>query len=141
MNAGKRIFSLLMRIKNTEFQKFIIGGVLNTLLGYAVYLLLLLVMSYEFSYVFSYIIGILISYLINSIFVFRVSLSLKKLLSFPIVYLVQLFLGYMLMYVIIELLNINEIVAPLLVTITTIPVTFVLSRRVIKGVDNKENNI
>ncbi|WP_256759144.1 GtrA family protein [Cohnella sp. WQ 127256] len=135
MGVGEGINKLWMKVKEAEFQKFIIGGLLNTLLGYSLYLVLLLFMSYNVSYVLSFIIGILISYLINSLFVFRVPLSLKKLLSFPIVYLVQLVLGYLLMYVIIELLNTNERVAPLLVTITTIPVTFMLSKRVIKGID------
>lgn len=139
---GKRIGMAMARgyLKNVEFQKFIVGGLINTVIGYSGYLLLLMLSSsYSLSYIGSFIIGILCSYLVNSIFVFRTPLSLKKLLSFPIVYMVQLVLGYLLLYLFIDRLQINEVIAPLIVTAITVPVTFLLSKRIIKGKPSFQN--
>jgi len=137
MKVGKGLHLLLMKFTNREFIKFIIAGIINTVLSYLLYLILLLYLTYQISYVVSFILGILISYYINSKFVFNEQLSIKKLLSFPVVYVVQLLLNYLFLYVFIEILSISSKLAPLLVTIISLPVTFLLSRFVLKG--NKNN--
>jgi putative flippase GtrA len=72
---------------------FLVGGCLNTLLTYGIYLLLNMYMSYQKSYVIAYISGIVFSYLFNAQVVFNVKKSWKGLMAYPLVYLFQYVLG------------------------------------------------
>ena len=73
------------------------------------------------------------SYYLNSRFVFRREVSLTKALRYPTVYLVQYLLSVLLLCVLIEIFSLNKLIAPALVILITIPVTFSLSRFIIKG--------
>jgi putative flippase GtrA len=116
-----------------EFLFFIIVGAINTALGYVLYLLFLLFLPYTVAYSVTYVLGIFISYYLNSRFVFRLPFSLSKALRFPIVYLVQYGLGVLLLRTLVEIFSIDRAIAPILVIIVTIPVTFILSRLVLRG--------
>ena len=56
-----------------------------------------------------------------------------KALQYPVVYMVQYVIGVSSLYVFVEMFNISEIVAPILTVLITMPVTFYLSRTIIKG--------
>jgi putative flippase GtrA len=116
-----------------EFGTFLLFGVINTLLTYGLYLLLLLAVSYPAAYSASYVVGIFLSYVLNARFVFREPLRLSKALQYPVVYIVQYFLGLGLLYLMVEVFHLSEVVAPLAVVLMTVPCTFVLSRYVIRG--------
>ena len=60
--------------------------------------------------------------------VFKTAISWKGLFAFPLVYLVQYLLSAMLLSVFVERLDIPQSIAPLTVIVLTIPVTFVLTR-------------
>jgi putative flippase GtrA len=137
MRVGRDLRLLLIKFMNREFIKFVIGGVINTTLSYLIYLFLLLFLSYQVSYFFSYIFGILVSYYVNCKFVFNEPISIKKLLSYPAVYIVQLLLSYLFLYLLIQKLSIDAKLAPLLVTIVSLPITFVLSKFILKGVNKR----
>lgn len=116
-----------------EFAAFLFFGVLNTVLTYAVYLLLLLAVSYPVAYSASYVAGIFLSYILNARFVFRERLRLSKALQYPAVYLVQYLLGLGILYLMVEVFHFSKVVAPLAVVFITVPFTFALSRYVIRG--------
>jgi putative flippase GtrA len=111
-------------------------GVANTVFGYVVYATLLTFMGYKPAYTASFVLSVLFSYWLNSRFVFGVSLSIKGLLRFPIVYLVQYLLGIVLMFVMVEKVGVSAYFSPLIVIVATIPVTFVLSRTLLRGAGN-----
>ncbi len=128
--------SLTTRIKaflSLPFVKFVIAGGINTGITYLIYLFVLLFASYPVAFTVSYVAGIAIAYLLNSLFVFRVRLTLKKILRFPIVYLVQYGLNMGLLYLFIDLAGMAEEIAPLLAIAIVVPITFVMSRFVLKG--------
>jgi putative flippase GtrA len=122
-----------MKFNRNEFFKFLFFGGVNTILTYAIYVVLLLFLIYPVAYSLAYILGILISYYLNSRFVFKCEISLTKVLRYPIVYLVQYLLSVLLLCVLIEIFSLNKFIAPALVIMITIPVTFFLSRFIIKG--------
>lgn len=126
---------LMKSIKTSlkEYARFLICGGLNTLLTYAVYALCLIILPYKISYSLAYICGIFISYYLNSHFVFRESVSLGKFLQYPMVYLVQYILGIVILHICIELLHFSEWLAPFLVIVLSLPVTFILSKFIITG--------
>jgi putative flippase GtrA len=116
-----------------EALRFLIVGGLNTAVSYACYLILLHWLAYEAAYAISYVIGVLLSYVMSALFVFRQPLRLRTALRFPLVYLVQFLLGFVLLKVLVELIHVPEWLAPLIVTIVSIPVTFLLSRLIVRS--------
>lgn len=122
-----------MKFNRNEFFKFIFFGGINTVLSYAIYVVLLLFLIYPVAYSLAYFLGIFISYYLNSRFVFKRDVRLVKAFQYPLVYLVQYLLGVSLLSVLIEIFSLNKFIAPALVIMITIPVTFFLSRFIIKG--------
>ena len=116
-----------------EFARFIVSGLINLLLTYVVYLALLVFLPYSAAYTGSYVCGVLISYVLNARFVFKQKLRLSKALQYPAVYLVQYLLGMALLYLLVEVGHIRSASAPLLIPFITVPVTYLLSRYLIKG--------
>jgi putative flippase GtrA len=121
-----------MKFINLEFNRFILIGGINTVLTYFIYVFFLFFVAYSAAYTLSYFSGIFISYYLNSRFVFKEKLSLKKAFQYPVVYFVQYLLGLLLLHFLVRFLNISELIAPLFIVIITIPVTYLLSRFIIK---------
>ena len=110
--------------------KFIGGGAFNTAVTYIVYLGLHLVIDYQWAYLVAYLLGIAFAYLFNARVVFRSALSWASALSFPFVYLIQYAVSAGVLFVLVEQLRFDERIAPLLVTIATLPLTYTLTRLV-----------
>lgn len=115
-----------------QFAYFVLCGALNTLLGWGIYLLLLSFFSYPYAYSIAYALCIFISYYLNTVFVFKEKLRLANALQFPLVYLVQYLSGLGLMLLLVQVAGVSEVIAPFLVVVLTIPVTYKLSQFVIK---------
>ena len=116
-----------------EFAAFVFFGAVRTLLGYGIYLLLVLFIAYPVAYSVSYVSGVFISYYLNARFVFKEKLRLSKALQFPIVYLAQYLIGLGSLYFLVEVTHVSKFFAPILIVIITVPCTYPLSRYVIKG--------
>lgn len=125
--------TLLIKLMNKEFFKFVISGGINTAATYIVYLLLIVFLNYSLSYSVSYIIGVLLSYYLNSVFVFKESISLRKFFKFPMVYLVQYLINLLMLHLLVEYLNLSVQIVPLIVIVITIPITYLLSKIIIKS--------
>ena len=122
-----------MRCMDREFVRFVWVGLVNTAAGYLLYLLLLHFLSYTVSYALVYAAGIFISYALNSRFVFHQPLALRKALRFPAVYAVQYALSALTLWAAVELFAVDPRVAFLLAVALTVPVVFLLCRRIIRG--------
>lgn len=127
----------MKRLLTPEILRFIAGGLLNTVVSYSLYLLLLLWLPYSLSYSLAYVGGIVFSFFIQTRWVFKVPVSLKKFLAFPLVYLAQYLAGLVLLALLIEWLHIPERWALLIVIALTLPMTFVLSRTILRGKPQK----
>jgi putative flippase GtrA len=111
----------------------VIAGGTNTLLGVVAYVLLLPLIHYTTAYTVTYIGGIPVSYYLNSRFVFRQPLHWKKAFQFPLVYVVQYVGGIVLLFLLVEVLHLDKVIANLLSIAFIVPLTFILSRVIIKG--------
>ncbi|MGA7817085.1 GtrA family protein, partial [Caballeronia sp.] len=69
--------------------RFIVGGAANTGFTYVIYLLLKRVVPYQVAYLVAYCCGVVFAYWFNAVFVFKVPLSWKGAMSYPVVYVVQ----------------------------------------------------
>ncbi|WP_438348920.1 GtrA family protein [Paenibacillus sp. FA6] len=125
--------TLLTKLLNRQFLKFVISGGINTLVTYLVYLLLLLIFNYSLAYTLSYVSGIFLSYYLNTVFVFKEKVSFRTFLKFPIVYLVQYLVNLFMLYILVERLHLAVEIVPLIVIVITIPITYTLSKLIIKG--------
>ncbi|WP_245204196.1 GtrA family protein [Ammoniphilus resinae] len=121
-----------MKYISNEFFRFVLVGILNTAATYIIYLLFLYLFNHNISYTIAYILGILIGYFLNSKITFRVELTLKKFIQFPLVYLIQYLINLVMLNVLIFNLDVDKRIAPLLVIIISIPITFILSKVILK---------
>lgn len=119
-------------MKGKEWMRFLVTGGANTLASWLVYLGLNLVVPYTVAYTGAYIFGIVLTYYLNTRWVFRVPMSWRTFLQFPSVYLVQYGLGIVLMWAIVHNWPAMEPYAPLVVVVLTLPVTFLMSRLILK---------
>lgn len=119
---------------HAEILKFIIVDGINTLNYYVVYLLLLKLLHIEYmiSHITGFIVAFVISYYLNCYFVYRVKPTWRKFISFPITQIVNVSLQTVLLYVFVSWLNLPAEIAPFAGLIITIPITFILSKWILK---------
>lgn len=117
---------------HAEILKFIIVGGINTLNYYVVYLLLLKLLHIEYmiSHITGFLVAFVISYYLNCYFVYRVKPTWRKFISFPIT--LNVSLQTVLLYVFVSWLNLPAEIAPFAGLVITIPITFVLSKWILK---------
>ncbi len=116
-----------------EFLRFLILGGTNTIVTYAIYLLLLRWMRYEIAYSIGYAVGIVLAYALSAAFVFRQPMRRRSAIRFPLVYLAQFLISLGLLRLAVEVIHIPQWLAFAFVVILTIPVTFLLSRWVLRS--------
>ncbi|MDX9960834.1 MAG: GtrA family protein [Aliarcobacter sp.] len=120
-----------MNLKN-KFIKFIGVGVINTIASYLAYILFALFLDYQIAYAIAFVFGIILSFVLNTKYVFEVQQTIKKFLLFPLVYLIQYLLGAGMMSLIVEIFEINKFIAPLIVTMCLIPVSYLMSKKILE---------
>lgn len=130
----------LMKYINKEFVRFLFVGVINTLSTYLLYLLLLFIFNYNVSYTISYIAGIVISFYLNSLFVFKEKVSFKKFVKYPIVYIVQYLINLIGLFILVEYFHFPKEVVPIIVIILSIPITYLLSKLIIRSKTSEEES-
>lgn len=123
---------MITRSRIFEVARFLLAGTLTTILSYAVYLVLLIALPYMAAYVISFIAGIVFSYFINTYFVFSERFSWQSLIKYPLVYVAQLAINLVIVWASVDTLGIRKELAPLVAILVSIPVTYALSRAVIK---------
>lgn len=124
----------------TQFVKFGLIGVTNTLLGYGIYILVIWILSpYNLSYdyfigsVLGFIISVLWSFYWNNKLVFNQDSGkrniLKSLLKTYLSYAsTGIVLSNILLYVFVDLMGISKAVAPFINLLITVPLNFVLNK-------------
>ena len=122
-----------MRWSDPEFRRFLLAGLFNTGLGYLLYLAFNAVADYRVAYTLSYCVGILVAYAVSTLFVFKRPWRWRSLLAFPSVYAIQYLAGLARIWVLVGQFGLPEAWAPLVILPATIPLTFAISRFIIKG--------
>ena len=115
-----------------EFARFLAVGLTNTAVTYVIFVVLAVLVHHSVAYCITYIFGILFAYFLNSAFVFKARVSLLSFLTFPLVYAVQFGLGLLILHLLVDRLGGAPDRAMLVVIAVTTPITFLLSRFVLK---------
>ena len=117
----------------TEFPRFLLVGGFNTVMSYIIYRILLLILPYMLAYTIAYACGIVISYFLNAMFVFRTQPNFKDFVKFPAIYIFQYFFGAVLLQVVVSFGLTSKEAGMLLVIFLSIPITFLLTRILLIG--------
>ena len=119
---------------NTEFTRFIVVGVINTMTYYSIYLVLhnLFSMPYLLAHIVGFLISLNVSFFLNCYVTYRIKPTLKKYLYFPLTQVVNMSVSTVLIFVFVEFLNINSNIAPFAAVLFTIPITFIVSSKILK---------
>jgi putative flippase GtrA len=116
-----------------EILRFLLAGGLNTGFTWGIYLVAALFVGYQLAYAICFACGILFSYVVSLRYVFRRPGSWGKLLRYPLVYAVQYGVGALLLELLVRGGLVPAWLAPLIVVVATLPLTFVLSRYVLSA--------
>ncbi|MBB5179724.1 putative flippase GtrA [Planomicrobium koreense] len=120
---------------NTEFNRFVVVGVINTLTYYSIYLLLHkgAGLPYLLAHVLGFLISLNVSFFLNSYVTYKVKPTLKKYLYFPLTQVVNMSVSTVLIYVFVEFMHLSSNIAPFAAVLFTVPITFLVSSRIMKG--------
>ncbi|WP_040285083.1 GtrA family protein [Sporosarcina koreensis] len=118
-----------------EFISFAVVGVINTATYYAFYLLGLkgLGLAYMIAHFGAVFLSMVISFFLNSYVTYKVKPTLKKFLIYPVTQLVNIVVTAVLLYLLVDGLGMSSTIAPLAALIITVPVTFVVTGKVLKA--------
>ncbi|MEO7432124.1 MAG: GtrA family protein [Dokdonella sp.] len=116
-----------------EVLRFLIMGGVNTATTYALSLLLMHWMRYEFAYSIGYVAGIVMAYALSTTFVFRRPMRARSAARFPLVYVLQFVLSIALLHTAVDVIGVPRWLALGLSIAVTMPITFVMSRWVLRS--------
>lgn len=115
-----------------EFTKFSAVGVFNTAHHYCWYLILRHTLTYSGANVAAFLLSMIGSFFINSYFTYNVRPNMQKFIQFPFVYIAQLAASYIVPGLTIDIMHLPDIYIPIITTAISMPVTYVLSRYILK---------
>lgn len=113
--------------------RFAVVGVINTGVYYGTYLLLSTVLHYLAAHLLAIAVSMVVSFFLNCLWTFRTRPTWRKFALFPLTNATNYLLTTAGVVLLVEWLGVDEHIAPLLAAAAAIPVTFLLSRRVLSG--------
>lgn len=129
-----RMSTMSFKVVNTEFSRFIAVGMVNTASYYAIYLILHNAFSlpYLLAHVVGFLISLNISFFLNCYVTYRIKPTLKKYVYFPLTQVVNVSVSTAFIFIFVEFLHLNSNIAPFVAVLFTIPLTFVVSGKILK---------
>ncbi|GAA2516504.1 GtrA family protein [Streptomyces longisporus] len=109
---------------------FAVIGVVNTGTYYGAYLLLLTRLPYLLAHILATALSLTGSFFLNARFTYRTRPTLRKFMLFPLTNAANFVITTVGVYVLVDLLHLSSRFAPLLASLAAIPVTFLVSRRI-----------
>lgn len=113
-----------------QFWRFVIVGFINTFNYYVLYLLFhnIVHIHYMAAHIVSFLISMVGSFYLNSYFTYKTKPTLKKFLQFPLTYVVNITVSSTAIYILVDLMGLDENISPLLASVLAIPFTFIISK-------------
>ena len=116
-----------MKFGNLYLIRFIILGVINTILTYFLYLILLFLLPYVWAYSITYLFGLTISYFLSSYWVFKKNIAIKSGMYFLIYHLSNYLVNIMALWIFIDLIGLSEKIAPVITISLLTPIFYLIS--------------
>jgi len=115
-----------------EGGRFLVAGAINTACTFALYWLMLPAIGYAPAYTIAFIAGIVMSYFLHSLFVFRTGTSVRSAVLFPSVYIVQYLIGLLVLWGWTDLLGLPAEYGVFATVAISLPVMFLLSKSILR---------
>ena len=130
----KTFMNIKDRSNLIEFLKYAIVGCINTADYYLSYLIFMDIFkfSYKISFIMGYVVSIVGSYFLNTYFTYKQKPSVKKFLIFPLTYVPNFIIQYVGMILLVDRINMGRKVAPVITALVATPITFFVTKYVIK---------
>ncbi|ENQ3106498.1 Putative flippase GtrA (transmembrane translocase of bactoprenol-linked glucose) [Bacillus sp. 491mf] len=113
--------------------RFVFVGCMNTLNYWLLYLLFSHVFHFHHltAHSIAFIVSMIGSFFMNTYFTYKTKVTLKKFLQFPLTYIVNFIITTVSIYVLVDVLNLNKDIAPLISSVIAIPFTFAISKKIL----------
>lgn len=121
----------MTRHTRDQFLRFVAAGLVNTVVTYGIYLVLVPHMHYLVAYSITYAIGIALSFVLNTRFVFGVETTWRRMTLFPLVYVVQYLTGAVALHVCVAAFGMRRDVAMAVAIACSVPMTFFAGKLVL----------
>jgi len=108
--------------------RFALVGVVNTGVYYGLYVLGLLVTGYLTAHLVALLVAMVVSYLLNVVFTYRTRPTLRTFVMYPLANLANYVLLTVGLWLLVSVMHVDERLAPVLVAVVAVPVTFLLTR-------------
>lgn len=125
----------MRQFMNHEFNKFFIVGIVNSCFYYSLYLvgLHLLSLQYIVAHFAAVVISMVGSFFLNSYVTFGVKPTWKKFFCYPLTQLVNIFVTLIMLFLLVEGLRLDSSLAPIAALVVTVPITFIVTGKVMKA--------
>ncbi len=127
---------ILQKIKvlNKDIFRFILTGGLNTFDYYLVYLILFqnIDLNYLIAHIIAFLTSAFISFFVTTKYTFKETITLKKFIMFPLTFLPNLIISILFTVLLVDFNILSETYASLMAMFLAIPVTFLVSKKIIK---------
>jgi len=112
-------------VQNDQFVRFVIVGIIATIIQYGVYCLLLLLLPHNLAYTIGYIVSFLVNYLLTTSFTFKAVRSLYSGIGFGVCHVINYLMHIGLLNFFI-FMGLPKAVAPIPVLCICVPTNFFL---------------
>ncbi|MER5770344.1 GtrA family protein [Streptomyces sp. NPDC001985] len=113
-----------------QLLRFALVGAVNTGTYYGLYLLLLTRLPYVWAHVGAFLLSMVGSFFLTSYFTYRTRPTWRKFLLFPLTNAANFTVTTAGVYLLVDILRLDDRHAPLIASAAAIPITFVLSRTI-----------
>ncbi|MFI8709266.1 GtrA family protein [Bacillus sp. NPDC077411] len=116
-----------------QIARFVLVGCMNTLNYWLLYLLFTHAFHFHTltAHSIAFIVSMIGSFFMNTYFTYRTKVTLKKFFQFPLTYIVNFIITTISIYILVDVLNFNKDIAPLLSSVIAIPFTFAISKKIL----------
>ncbi|AJC58043.1 GtrA family protein [Streptomyces sp. 769] len=115
-----------------QVARFTVVGGVNTATFYACYLPLHRLLPYFAAYTTGFVLSLVGSFFLNTYFTYRTRPTWKKFLLFPLTQVTNYAVQSAGLVALVSWLGMNSVAAPLAAALLALPVTFVVSRRILR---------
>ena len=112
-----------------RFARFLAVGATNTVVSYAVYLVLLRVIDYRVAYTLAYLVGLALGYWMQARIVFRAPFGTRSAVTYVATYISMYLASVLMLWVAVDLLGVPKPFAMLVALCVTVPTSFLLMSR------------
>lgn len=135
----KLIIKLFNTFFNENFLKFVIIGIINTIIDISIFeIFKFLGVFYMIAKVISFSCGLISSFFLNTVYNYKIKPTFKKFVIYPVSALPNFIIQMVGIYIMVDIMSIDTSIANVVIMIIAIPITFLVTRYILVGKGSDE---